>query len=129
MKFKVQKRVNPSRPEGKKIQFAVPINPGKMTVKDFSAQIAARSSLTRGDVESTLTNFLEALPAFLRLGMSVQLGDLGTMRLSIQSEGVEEDQSFTTNHIKGVRVVFVPGIELKNSLKHIPFEEEKTVFL
>ncbi|MDR2809146.1 MAG: HU family DNA-binding protein [Tannerellaceae bacterium] len=124
MKFKIHAKPNLAHPQRSKIQHAVPVNPGKMTLKDFASQIAQRSSLTRGDVESTLTNFVEELPAFLRLGMSVQLGDLGTIRLSIHSEGVDESQPFTAAHIKGVRVIFTPSAEFKASLQHISFEEE-----
>ncbi|MDR2389283.1 MAG: HU family DNA-binding protein [Tannerellaceae bacterium] len=125
MKYKTHSKLNPFRPQGPKIQYAVPVNPGKMALKDFATQIAQRSSLTRGDVESVLINFLEEMPTFLRLGMSIQLGDLGTMRLTLSSRGVAEGEAFTSSHIRGVRVVFTPGVALKSSLRHIPFEEEK----
>jgi predicted histone-like DNA-binding protein len=125
MKYKVHLRPSPAHPQGTKIQYATPVNTGKMTVKDFAAQIAGRSSLTRGDIESTLTNFVEELPTFLKLGMSVQLGNFGTIRLSISSDSVEEGKPFTANHIKGVRVIFTPSVEFKDSLLHVPFEEDK----
>ncbi|MDR1340648.1 MAG: DNA-binding protein, partial [Prevotellaceae bacterium] len=88
-------------------------------------EIAGRSSLTRGDIENVLNNFLDVLPTFLKLGLSVKLGEFGTMRLSIISEGVDEDQQFTVNSIKGVKVIFTPGVEFKNSLRDIKFEEDK----
>jgi hypothetical protein len=39
---------------------------------------------------------------FLKLGMSIQLGDFGTFRLTISSEGVESKDEFTVANIKGV---------------------------
>jgi predicted histone-like DNA-binding protein len=72
-----------------------------------------------------LNNLIEILPVFLKIGMSIQLGDFGTLRLSLASEGVNEDEEFTVANIKGVRVIFVPGKELKNALKDITFEEQK----
>ncbi|MDR2809457.1 MAG: DNA-binding protein [Tannerellaceae bacterium] len=126
MKYKIRTRLNAAHPEGKKIQYARPVNPGKVTLQDFAMRIAGRSSLTRGDIESVLTNFAEQLPAFLKLGMSVGLGALGTVRLSIHSEGMEEGAPFTASHIRGVRVVFRPGVELKEALRHISFEEEES---
>jgi nucleoid DNA-binding protein len=68
-----------------------------------------------------LSNFIDELPTFLKHGMSVQLGNFGTMRLTISSDGVEEGKPFTVNHIKGVRVIFTPSVEFKDSLRHISF--------
>jgi predicted histone-like DNA-binding protein len=125
MKYKVVKKVNPQNPNGPKKKHANPVNAGKMVVKSLAKEIAARSSLTVGDVENVLNNLVEVLPVFLKIGMSIQLGDFGTFRLSLASEGVNEDEEFTVAKIKGVRVVFVPGTELKNALKDITFEELK----
>jgi predicted histone-like DNA-binding protein len=125
MKYKVIQKGNPQKPDDPKKQYASPVNAGRFTVRDFAKEIAGRSSLTRGDVENVLNNFLDELPTFLKLGLSVKLGDFGTMRLTLSSEGVEEGQPFTASKIKGVKVIFTPGTELKESLKNISFEEEK----
>jgi predicted histone-like DNA-binding protein len=125
MKFKTVKKGNPSDPSAPKKQYANAVNAGRLGIKDFAKEIAGRSSLTRGDIENVLTNFLDVLPTFLKLGLSVKLGEFGSMRLSIISEGVDEDQQFTANNIKGVKVIFTPGVELKNSLADIKFEESK----
>jgi hypothetical protein len=39
-----------------------------LEIKDFAKEIAGRSSLTRGDIENVLTNFIDELPTFLKLG-------------------------------------------------------------
>jgi hypothetical protein len=57
--------------------------------------------------------------------LSIQLSDFGTLRLTIASEGATEEEGFTVANIKGVRVVFTPGIALKEDLKSITFEEQK----
>lgn len=126
MKYKIQKRANPAKPHDEKIQYAMPVNVGKMTIQGIADEIAGRSSLTRGDIENTLVNFVEVLPVFLKIGLSVQMGEFGTMRLTLSSDGVKEGQPFTAHNIKGVRVIFTPSVEFKDSLKHISFEEEKS---
>ncbi|MDR2148558.1 MAG: HU family DNA-binding protein [Tannerella sp.] len=123
MKFKVIERNNPQQPTAPKKQYASPVNAGKFTIKDFAKEIAGRSSLSRGDIENVLSNFVEELPTFLKLGLSVKLGDFGTFRLNLQSEGVEPGQKFTAANIKGVKVIFTPGSELKTSLADTTFEE------
>jgi predicted histone-like DNA-binding protein len=125
MKFKTVRRGNPSDPTVPQKQYANAVNAGRLTIKDFAKEIEGRSSLTRGDIENVLNNFLDVLPTFLKLGLSVKLGEFGTMRLSLVSEGVDEDKQFTANNIKGVKVIFTPGVELKNSLRDVKFEESK----
>jgi predicted histone-like DNA-binding protein len=125
MKYRVIQRGNPLNPPEPKKQYASAVNAGKFTIKDFAREIAGRSSLTRGDIENVLNNFIDELPTFLKLGLSVKLGDFGTLRLNLVSEGVEEDKDFTAANIKGVKVIFTPGVELKESLKDVSFEEEK----
>jgi predicted histone-like DNA-binding protein len=126
MKYKVVKKVNPQNPDGPKKKHANPVNAGKMLLKHLAKEISARSSLTVGDIENVLYNLLDVLPLFLKIGMSVQLGDFGTLRLTLVSESVNEDEEFTVAKIKGVRVVFTPSKELKNALKDITFEEQKS---
>jgi predicted histone-like DNA-binding protein len=125
MKYKVVLKNNPQRPADPKKQYANAVNAGTLTIKEFAKGIAGRSSLTRGDIENVLNNFLDELPTFLKIGMSVKLGDLGTLRLTLASEGVEEGKEFTVAKIKGVRVIFTPSAELKRLLEDITFEEEK----
>jgi hypothetical protein len=50
MKYKVIERGKPGDYETPKKQYASPVNAGKMTIRDFSKEIAGRSSLTRGDI-------------------------------------------------------------------------------
>jgi predicted histone-like DNA-binding protein len=125
MKYKLVERGNPSKPEDAKKWYASPVNAGKFTIKDFAKEIAGRSSLTRGDIENVLSNFLDELPTFLEIGMSIQLGEFGTMRLSLSSEGTESPTEFTADKIKGARIIFTPASDLKESLKKIKYEQAK----
>ncbi|MDR0872514.1 MAG: HU family DNA-binding protein [Prevotellaceae bacterium] len=125
MKYKVVERKNPQSPQAQGKFYANPVNAGKFTIKEFSKEIAGRSSLTRGDIENVLTNFLEELPIFLKLGLSVQLGNFGTLRLSLASDGADTPEKFRADMIKGARVIFTPAVELKEALKDISYEEAK----
>ena len=125
MKYKVIERVQPSNPKADKKQYASPVNAGNLTLKDLAKSIAANSSLSRGDIENVLTNFVEELPVFLKIGMSVKLGNLGTMRLNLKSEGMDKGKKFDASKINGVKIIFTPSTELKKSLEDINFEESK----
>lgn len=123
MKYRLVQKRNPQDPEGPKKWYANAVNVGKMDMKDFAREIAGRSSLTWGDIENVLNNFVEELPTFLKLGISLKLGEFGTLRLSISSEGVDNPKDFDTSMIKKVRVIFTPGPLLLDALGTITFEE------
>ncbi|MDR0560160.1 MAG: HU family DNA-binding protein [Prevotellaceae bacterium] len=125
MKYRVIERKNPQTPQASGKFYASAVNDGKFTVRDFAKEISGRSSLTRGDIENVLENFLDELPTFLKLGLSVQLGSFGTLRLNLQSDGADSSEAFTSELIYGVKVIFTPGVELKEALKDIKFEREK----
>ena len=129
MKIKMVQRKNPQKKSEVKY-YASPVNAGKKTLRDIAHDIAGRSSLTRGDIENVLSNFMDCLPHYLRDGFSVQLGEFGTMRLTLSSEGAETEKAFKTEKIKP-RVTFTPGVELKaalreNSYETVKEEEKKT---
>ncbi|MDR1346102.1 MAG: HU family DNA-binding protein [Bacteroidales bacterium] len=121
MKFKLIEKGVPNAPTAPKKWYPIAVNAGKFTLKDFAREIAGRSSLTRGDIENVLSNFMEELPTFLKLGMSVQLGEFGTLRLSLSGEGAETPEAFNTESI-GAKVIFTPSTELRNGLSDVKFE-------
>ena len=123
MKIKMVPRKNPQKKSEVKY-YASPINAGKKTLRDIAKDIAGRSSLTRGDIENVLTNFMECLPSYLRDGFSVQLGEFGTVRLTLSSEGALNEKAFKTETIKP-RVTFTPGVELKAALRDNSYETVK----
>ena len=123
MKIKMVQRKNPQKKSEVKY-YASPVNAGKKTLRDIAKDIAGRSSLTRGDIENVLTNFMDCLPSYLRDGFSVQLGEFGTMRLTLSSEGALNEKAFKTETIKP-RVTFTPGVELKAALRDNSYETPK----
>jgi predicted histone-like DNA-binding protein len=69
-----------------------------------------------------IENLLDILPKYLLMGKSVNMGELGTMRVSFGSEGVENEKDFNANRISSVKIIFTPSVELKKQLADIHFE-------
>ena len=124
MKIKLIERRKPGTKTGPGKFYASPVNVGKKNLRDIAHDIAGRSSLTRGDIENVLSNFIDCLPHYLRDGFSVQLGEFGTMRLTLSSEGSVTVKAFKTETIKP-RVTFTPGVELKAALRENSYETVK----
>lgn len=62
MKIKLVKRSKPGAKDDAGKFYANPVNVGKKTMHDIAKDIAGRSSLTRGDIENVLFNFIDQLP-------------------------------------------------------------------
>ena len=79
--------------------------------------------MSRGDVGNVIDCLLDTVPKYLLMGKSVNLGDLGTLRISFSSEGVEKPEEFNIGKIKGLRVLFTPSPTLRKSIKDIKLEK------
>ena len=79
--------------------------------------------MARGDVSNVIDSLLDTVPKYLLMGKSVNLGGLGTFRLSFSSKGVEKPEAFNTSLIKGLKVIFTPSSELTEQIKKTKFEK------
>jgi predicted histone-like DNA-binding protein len=123
MKYKLIERRNPQNWQNPAKRFATPVNDGRVTQQEVSADIVNLSSLARGDVGNVINSLIDTVPKYLVMGKSVNLGELGTFRVSFTSAGVEDARDFTVDKISGVRVVFTPSAELRRKLGDIRFEK------
>lgn len=121
MKYKMTQRANPQ--DRTQIKwYAAPVNEGRVTQREIAADIVELSSLSRGDISNVIESLITIVPRYLMLGRSVNLGDLGTLRISFGSEGVDEKEQFVPSMIKGVKVVFTPSVQLKEAIQKIRLE-------
>jgi predicted histone-like DNA-binding protein len=95
---------------------------GTVGIKDIAKEIEGRSALSLGDVQSVLSNLMEVLPVFLKLGQSVNLEGFGTFRISVTSEGTATPEELNARHVKAVKLLFLPSAGLKRNLEGITFE-------
>ena len=72
-----------------------------------------KSSLSLGDIQSVLTNYVEAMRAALFDGKSVNIRDFGVFSLSAHTSGATTKEDCTVKNIKRVNIRFVPDKELK----------------
>lgn len=119
MKYKMIQRANPQ--DRTQIKwYAAPVNEGRVTQREIAADIVELSSLSRGDISNVIESLITIVPRYLMLGRSVNLGDLGTLRISFGSEGVDDKEQFVPSMIKGVKVVFTPSVQLKDAIEKNP---------
>lgn len=75
-----------------------------------------KSSLSLGDIQSVLTNFVEAMRSALFEGKSVNIRDFGVFSLSARTLGVATKAECTMKNIMSVRINFRPSNSIRPNL-------------
>ena len=87
------------------------------------ADIEKASSMTRGDIRSVILDALDFIKQRLAEGCSVQLGELGSFSVALQSIGADTEEAFDAAHISSARVAFRQGRELKEMCRGLQYEK------
>ena len=74
--------------DGKRLFHPRTIRVGNVNTAQISREIAAYSSLSAGDVKNTLDNLVTVMTQHLQASESVTIDGLGTIRITMQSQGM-----------------------------------------
>lgn len=87
---------------------------GQSVGLNFIAQkMQDRSSLSIGDIRSTMQNFVEKLKEQLLEGKTVNIAGLGVFMLAAKSKGEDKAGDVTVKSVESVRICFQANKELK----------------
>lgn len=75
-----------------------------------------KSSLSLGDIQSVLTNYVEAMRAALFDGKSVNIRDFGVFSLSAHTLGATTKEECTVKNIKSIQINFRPSSSVRPNL-------------
>ena len=123
VKFTVNERRNPLNPQEPKKWYAYAKNAGDTTLRTLSKEIAARSTVSPADTHAVLVALTEVLVEHLADGKIVRLGDFGAFQVTLNSNGTETEANFNASLIKGNKVAFRPGIDLKEMQNNLKYEK------
>ena len=124
--YNLTKRHDPSTKEMK--WYATPAGKGAMDADETAKMAVADTTLSKAEFKSVMEVASEKLIPLILSGISVTIGDLGKLRLSFGSQGVENMDDFDPQTmIKNVKFVFTPSATLKSALAQATFEQEGIV--
>ncbi|MCD8080133.1 MAG: HU family DNA-binding protein [Bacteroides sp.] len=104
--YKKTVRENPVNRQEKKY-YPQLVTLGKSVDENYIAhQIKEISSLSKGDIHSVITNFLDIVRTALYSGHSINFRNFGVFSLSAQTEGSETKEECTARKIKSIRINF-----------------------
>ncbi|MDY3432862.1 DNA-binding protein, partial [Riemerella anatipestifer] len=75
------------------------------------------------DIRAVLYALVDVMQTSLSEGRIVRLGELGSMRVSLSSEGKAKEEEVTSAAIRNTKVLFTPGSDLKKMLQTLKFEK------
>ncbi len=123
LKFNVIPRKNPLKQDAAPKYYASAVSDGELTLKQLAKRVSETSNFSEGDLMGILVTVLKIIPDALADGKIVRLGDLGSLRVSISSEGSDDEKKVTANNIKSASVTFTPGKDLKDAVNTFKFEK------
>lgn len=114
--YSVTARPNPQDKDAAPKFYANPQVSENMSLNAFCRHIANHGSVySRADIQSVLTQTVDCLREMLLKGCKVDLGDLGSFNIGLNSKGTATADDFNPiYHIKEVKVNWTPGIDFLN---------------
>lgn len=115
--YKKMKRKNLRNPDKPKLFHPQLVTLGQTKdLNQIAYEMKEKSSLSKGDILSVLSNFMDAMRGSLYNGYSVNIRDFGVFSLSARTEGVETEKECTAKCIKTVRINFRPSTSVRPDL-------------
>lgn len=123
IRYSVTPKRNPRDKEAAPKYYATAQKAENIDLDNISQRIAFATTATRADVMAVLTATIDYLMDDLKAGHSVNLGELGTFRMMLNSAGAVTAEDFTTELIKGAHVRYFPSKKIKNIYSELSFRK------
>ena len=121
--IKASLRKNPQDKAAAAKYYAQVVLAPEMTQKQIVEQIEDRCTLTGSDIKAVLDALMTVIKRSLANGSPVRLGDLGSFRPSVSSQGSELAEKCTARTVKKARVIYVPSAEIKEAVSKYAFSK------
>ena len=124
VKYTLHEKGNPQNPAAPKKWYAIAKSTGEVSLKRMSREIAEKyTNVSDTEVLNVLNVLAKALNRHLANGEIVRFGDFGSFQISMGSAGAETAEKFNTAMIRNPKVIFRPGIDLKEMIQKLNFEK------
>src|SRR5215471_12315309 len=123
IKFSITPRKDPRDQNSQPKYYATVKSQGRADLLGVARDINKMSTVSPVDTIAVLEGFMNVVPDILADGKIVDLGDFGTFRISVSSEGGERPEDVSSRNIVDVRIIFQPGKRFKILLSGMEFEK------
>ncbi len=120
---KTVERVNPRAPEEPHKFYGMAQSTGEIGLTDLAKKISKSTTLGVPDVYAVIMALMIELPELLLEGKIVKLGEFGTFRVTVSSDGVATVNEYSTTLIKKANLNFRPGKAIADALSSAVFKK------
>lgn len=123
LKIKAVSRKNPQDPGSAPLWYASAISSGKVDIDELAEGISNASTMSRADTYGVIVALVDEVVTRLADGKIVVLGKLGTLRMTVNSEGVDAADKVSSSLVKKINVRYRAGSDISNKVKTIKVEK------
>ena len=123
VKFNIVPKKDPRNLEAPPKYYPTVVSQGHADLRAIAERITAMSTVSSVDTMAVLEAFLTVIPQELAEGNIVELGELGSFRLTALASGEARPEAVSKRNIKEVKVRFKPGKLFKQVLKGLEFRK------
>ena len=124
IKYKVIQRGQPGVAGGGTKKYYASANlTGEKTLAELTKDIEKMCTVKGADIRAVLYALVDAMQSSLSNGQAVRLGELGSLRVSIGSDGKATEKEVNASSIKNPKVIFTPGKDIKKMLDTLEYEK------
>ncbi|MCD8167254.1 MAG: hypothetical protein LUE93_14795 [Bacteroides sp.] len=95
--------------------------------EELCQQVSDYTLSTDADVTCILDGLVLLMRQYLTRGNIVELGVFGNFRMSSGGAGVEKEEDFHPSQFRTPRILFTPGVMLKDATHRVGFEKIRFV--
>jgi predicted histone-like DNA-binding protein len=104
---------------GEKKYYALPVMNGEWDIDKLTKSIKENCAVSGADIRAVLYALVDVAIDGLEDGNIIRLGDLGSIRITLSSEGKATAEEVDVHCIKKSGIIFVPGSRIKKVLGNI----------
>ena len=121
IEFEIKSKVQPiGTRKGQTVYFVQPKSQQYFTNEMLIERIVRETSLSEGDVKNALVSLSNVVCDALTLGMSVDLAELGNLRLSVPSKMMDTPEEVTVKDaLKNPKIVFTPKQRMRDAANEV----------
>ena len=123
--FNVVSKHNPLQPKSARKFYAVAQSTGEADFRDMAKEIAEITTVSVPDAVAVLESLVMIIPRHIEKGEIIRLGELGSLRLTINSEGSDTADAVSARNVKKANYRFTAGNELQQTLKILKYTRVK----
>jgi predicted histone-like DNA-binding protein len=101
--------------------YASPVHDREISLDDLTKAIEKTSTVNGADIRAVLYAMVEEAVGGLSDGRIIRLGDLGSLRITLSSEGKDTAEEVTAAAVKKAGVIFTPGKKLQDMLRNAKY--------